>query len=202
MNRDYQRKKRNFFIKKDLQGKMILAIFIAMLGSCVIFALLFGLFSADTMTISYSNNSLQMGQTPIMLLKKAIAANWVFLVIGGSILVLLAMIGTHRIAGPLFRFEKALDNMERGNLNDTIHLRSTDEGKDLAHKINDFNRLLSIKIRDINKCSTAVNDLLNQLQANEIAKLAPEEMASICQAIQRNNNKIREIGGFFTLTDE
>lgn len=181
---------------------MILAIFIAMLGSCVIFALLFGLFSADTMTISYSNNSLQMGQTPIMLLKKAIAANWVFLVIGGSILVLLAMIGTHRIAGPLFRFEKALDNMERGNLNDTIHLRSTDEGKDLAHKINDFNRLLSIKIRDINKCSTAVNDLLNQLQANEIAKLAPEEMASICQAIQRNNNKIREIGGFFTLTDE
>ena len=200
MNRDYQRKKRNFFIKRDLQGKMILAIFIAMLGSCLIFALLFGLFSSDTMTISYSNNSLQMGQTPIMLLRKAIAANWVFLVIGGSIFVLLAMIGTHRIAGPLFRFEKALDNMERGNLNDTIHLRSTDEGKDLAYKINDFNRLLSTKINDINKCSSAINDLLNQLQANEMPP--PEELASICQALQRNNNKIREIGGFFILTDE
>jgi methyl-accepting chemotaxis protein len=202
MNRDHQRKNRNFFIKKDLQGKMILAIFIAVLGSCVIFALLFGLFSADTMTISYSNNALQMGQTPVMLLKKAIAANWVFLVIGGSVLVLLAMIGTHRIAGPLFRFEKALDNMENGNLNDIIHLRSTDEGKDLARKINDFNKLLSAKIGDINKCSMAVNDLLNQLQANEPAKLAPEELASICQAIQRNNNKIRETGGFFILNDE
>jgi methyl-accepting chemotaxis protein len=132
------------------------------------------------MTISYSNNDLQMGQTPIMLLKKAIAANWVFLIIGGSVLVLLAMIGTHRIAGPLFRFEKALDNMINGNLSDTIHLRSTDEGKDLARKINDFNKLLSAKINDINKCSTAVNDLLNQLQANEPAKVAPEELASIC----------------------
>jgi methyl-accepting chemotaxis protein len=202
MNRDYQRKKRNFFIKKDFQGKIILAIFLAMLGSCVIFVLLFGLFSADTMTISYSNNDLQMGQTPIMLLKKAIAANWVFLIIGGSVLVLLAMIGTHRIAGPLFRFEKALDNMISGNLNDTIHLRSTDEGKDLARKINDFNKLLSAKINDINTCSTAVNDLLNQLQANEPATVAPEELASICQAIQRNNTKIRETGGFFILTDE
>ena len=202
MSRDYQRKNRNFFIKKDLQGKMILAIFVSVLGGCLIFILLFGLFSADTMTISYSNNSLQMGQTPIMLLKKAIAANWVFLVIGGSILMLLAMIGTHRIAGPLFRFEKALDNMEKGNLNDIIHLRSKDEGKDLARKINDFNKLLSTKINDINKCSTAVNDLLNQLQAHDMAQLDPEELSSVCQAIQNNNNKIREIGGFFILTDE
>jgi methyl-accepting chemotaxis protein len=202
MNRDYQRKKRNFFIKKDLQGKMILAIFLAVLGSCLIFVLLFGLFSADTMTISYSNNSLQMGQTPLVLLKKAIAANWVFLVIGGSILVLLVMVGTHRIAGPLFRFEKALDNMGNGNLNDTIHLRSKDEGKDLAQKINDFNKLLSAKIRDINKCSTAINDLLNQLQTHDVAKLPPEELALVCRAIQKNNNKINEIGDYFILADE
>jgi methyl-accepting chemotaxis protein len=202
MNRDYQRKNRNFFINKDLQGKMILSIFVAVLGSCLVFILLFGLFSADTMTIIYSDNSLQMGQTPIMLLKKAIAANWVFLIIGGTLLVILAMIGTHRIAGPLFRFEKALDNMERGNLNDTIHLRSKDEGKDLAHKINNFNKLLSEKILDINKHSMAVNDLINQLQVNETAKTNPEEIELICQAIQRNNNKIREIGEFFILTDE
>jgi methyl-accepting chemotaxis protein len=201
MSRDYQRKNRNFFIKKDLQGKMILAIFVSVLGGCLIFILLFGLFSADTMTISYSNNSLQMGQTPIMLLKKAIAANWVLIVIGGTLLVILAMIGTHRIAGPLFRLEKALDNMERGNLNDSIHLRSTDEGKDLANKINNFNKILSERIGDITKHSTAVHDLLIQLQANETAKLRPEEIESISRAIEKNNNKIREIVRFFTLTD-
>ena len=202
MNRDYQRKNRNFLIKKDLQGKMILAIFVSVLGSCLIFILLFGLFSADTMTIIYSNNTLQMGQTPIMLMKKAMAANWVFIVIGGTLLVILAMIGTHRIAGPLYRFEKALDNMERGNLNDIIHLRSTDEGKDLAHKINNFNKILSARIGDITKHSMAVNDLLSQIQANETAKLHPDEIESICGAIEKNNNKIREIVLSFTLTDE
>ena len=202
MNRDYQRKKRNFFIKKDLQGKMILAIFVSVLASCLIFILLFGLFSADTMTISYTNNTLQMGQTPVMLLKNAIAANWIFIVIGGTLLVILAMIGTHRIAGPLFRFEKALDNMERGDLGDTIYLRKTDEGQDLAQKINTFNKILSAKIGDIARHSTAVNDLLCQLHANETAKLPPEEIESICRAIENNNDKIREIVQFFSLADE
>ncbi len=198
----YQRKKRNFFIKKDFQGKMILAIFIAVLGGCLLFVLLFGLFSADTMTISYSNNSLQMGQTPVMLLKKAIAANWFFLVIGGTLLVILAMIGTHRIAGPLFRFEKVLDAMGKGNLSDVIHLRSKDEGKDLAQKINVFNKMLSGKFGEITKHSSAINDLLNQLQANEIGKLSTEEIESICAAINKNNNKIRETAEFFVLVDE
>lgn len=202
MNRDYQRKKRNFFIKKDLQGKMILAIFISVLGSCLIFILLFGLFSADTMTISYNNNTLKMGQTPIMLLKNAIAANWVFIVIGGTLLVILAMIGTHRIAGPLFRFEKALDNMERGDLSDTIYLRKTDEGQDLAQKINTFNKILSARIADITRHSTAVNDLLCQLQTNKTSRLPPEEIESICRAIENNNDKIREIVRFFSLADE
>ena len=202
MSRDYQRKNKNFFIKKDLQGKMILAIFLSVIGSCLIFILLFGLFSADTMTIIYSNNSLQMGQTPIMLLKKAIAANWIFIVIGGSVLVILAMIGTHRIAGPLFRFEKALDTMEKGDLSDTIHLRKTDEGKDLAQKINSFNKMLSVRLGDITRHSTAVNDLLCQLQANETAKLPPEEIDSICRAIENNNNKIRETVRFFSLADD
>ncbi len=202
MNRSYQRKKKNFFIKKDFQGRMILAIFIAVLCSCLVFILLFALFSSDTMTISYSNNALQVGTTPMMLFKKAIAANWVFLVIGGTLLIILAMIGTHRIAGPLFRFEKSLDNMGRGHLDDTIHLRTTDEGKDLALKINTFNTMLSSKIRIISKHATAVNDLMNQLQANGPNGMPTEEIESICQAIQKNNDLIRETAEFFTLVDE
>jgi signal transduction histidine kinase len=154
------------------------------------------------MTISYSNNSLQMGQTPMMLFKKAIAANWIFLVIGGTLLVILAMIATHRIAGPLFRFEKALDTMGRGDLSDTIHLRNTDEGKELARKINNFNKVLSEKIDAISKHSIVINDLLNQLRAGGTENIHPDEIKLICQAIEKNNNNILEISEFFTLADE
>ncbi|MDR3629214.1 MAG: hypothetical protein P4L42_02630 [Desulfocapsaceae bacterium] len=202
MNQQYHRKKRNFFLKKDLQGKIILAVFISVLGSSLIFLMLFGFFSADTMTIIYSNNSLQMGQTPIILLKKAIEANWILLIVVGSLLVFLALMGSHRIAGPLFRFEQSLDRMDKGNLNDKIHLRNTDEGKDLAYKINNFNLILSRKIREISQHASAVDDVLPHLQEGEMTKLSRQEIEALIQTINTNNQKIIEITSYFILADE
>lgn len=62
-------KRRNFFINKNFQGKLIFAAFLLVSGGCLFFIFLFALFSADTLTLSYSNHDLQLGQTPVMLLK-------------------------------------------------------------------------------------------------------------------------------------
>lgn len=69
-----QHKRRNFFIKKDFQGKLILGYFLFVTGGCLFFMILLGAFSADTLTISYNNNELQLGQTPVILLKEILAA--------------------------------------------------------------------------------------------------------------------------------
>jgi len=191
MPQPYQRRIKNFFIKRNLQGKVILAVFLAAVIGCLVFIVIFGVFSADTMTISYSNNDLQMGRTPVMLFKNAIAANWVFLVICGTLLVIASLIGTHRIAGPLYRFEKTLDNMNVRNLSDTIRLRGKDEGKDLALKINRFNAMLSRDVRELNRRSKAITDLVNHFDSLKHANLTPEEIDSLCQAIRNNNSKIK-----------
>lgn len=198
----YKRKARNFFIKKNFQGKIILAVFLAVLLSCLFFIVIFGLFSADTMTISYKNNDLQMGQTPVMLLKNAIAANWIFLVTCGTVLVITAIIGTHRIAGPLFRFEKTLDSMSQKVLDDTIHLREKDEGKELAAKINNFNALLSTDLKSIRRHSQAITDLLNRYNSFDPAKTSSDDIDSICKAIKNNNGKIKKLLESYQLVDE
>lgn len=198
----YKRRTKNFFIKRDLQGKMVLAIFLSVIVGCLLFALLLGIFSADTMTISYTDNGVQVGRTPWMLLKSAVTANWIFLVIGGTFLVLASMIGTHRIAGPLFRFEKVLNIMAEGNLSDTIQLREKDEGKELAAKINDFNSTLSKQLRGIDRHTEAINDLLAQYDSLKVADADPDDAESIYRAIKRHNDKIRTRISFFTLSNE
>ncbi len=202
MAEKHKRRTRNFFIKKDFQGKIILAIFLAVTLSCLFFIVIFGFFSADTLTISYKNNQLHMGQTPAMLLKNALAANWLFLVICGTLLVLGAIIGTHRIAGPLFRFEKTLDSMIKKNLRDTIYLRGKDEGKDLAAKINDFNEVLSADIHSTQKHSRAIGNLLNQYNSINSSQISQEEIESICKAIQKNNDRIQVLLKSYQLVDE
>jgi methyl-accepting chemotaxis protein len=198
----HRRRVKNFFINKNFQGKIILALFLAVAVSGLLFLVVFGLFSADTMTISYENNDLHMGNTPIMLFKKAFVANWVFLVTCATLLFGIALITTHRIAGPLFRFEKALANMVNKNLTDTIRLRGKDEGKDLAQQINLFNTSLSKDLREVNRRSQAIHDLLTQYASLSSSKLSAEEIDSICKAIKTNNDKIHGILSSYKLADD
>lgn len=197
----HKRRIKNFFINKNFQGKIILALFLAVAVSGLLFLAVFGLFSADTMTISYENNNLHMGNTPIMLLKKAFAANWVFLVTCAILLFAIAIITTHRIAGPLFRFERALTNMVNKNLTDIIRLRGKDEGKNLAQQINIFNTTLSKDIREVNRHSQAIHNLLTQYESLSDTKLSAEEIDLICKAIKTNNDKIHGILGSYKLAD-
>jgi len=195
-------KRRNYFIKKNSQGKIILSYFLFVVGGCLFFVVLLGLFSADSLTINYQDYDIQMGQTPVMLFKDAIAAHWIFLVAGGAVLVIGSMFLTHRIAGPLYRFEKVLDNMAGGRLDDIIYLRQKDEGQELAEKINTFNQLLSVKLQTINTHSRAIGQLCAQFSQLESNQATPEELSSLLQAITKNNKTIQEIGNSFTLRNE
>lgn len=198
-----QYKRRNFFIKKDFQGKLILGYFLFVTGGCLFFLFLLGLFSADSLTILYDNHDLQLGQTPIMLLKKTLAAHWVFIVVGSVFLVAASMLLTHRIAGPLFRLEKALDNMLKGRLDDTIFLRTNDEGKDLAQKINDFNADLSLAVKGLHTNSDAIAGLIEQ--ARQKAAALPgdqqDDLQAIIWSIEEKNKRIKAICSAYTVKD-
>ena len=198
----HKRLARNFFIKRDFQGRIALTIFLATVICCLIYMILLALFSADTMTISYNNNGLQVGKTPWMLLKSALAANWLFLLVGGTLLVLAAIVGTHRIAGPMYRLEKSLAAMASGDLSTTISLREKDEGKDLAQLINKLSSNFSLKIREIERSSGAINNLLDQYANLDSALISPEDATSICKAIRTHNKRVQDQLQFFRLKDE
>lgn len=197
-------KRRNFFIKKNFQGKLILGYFLFITGGCLFFIILLGAFSADTLTISYSNHDFQFGQTPVILLKKILAAHWIFIASGAIFTIIAAMLITHRIAGPLFRFERALDSMLRRDLTDTVTLRAKDEGKELAKKINSFNRDLSTTLKTLQAHSNAVATLLEQTHA-KVSDVPGEdlgELKGLLWSVEENNKKIRGICTTYILRDE
>ncbi len=187
-------KRRNYFIKKDFQGRMILGVFLFAIGSIVLFTVILGLFSAGSITMSYENNHLQIGRTPVMLLKNVLAANWVFIIIGGSLLILAALLVSHRIAGPQFRFEKALAHMLGGDLTDTIHLRSRDEGNTLADLLNTFNRQLSARLREIDKHARAIEQT--------VAAMNQDTTPEHAEKLRHHADAIRKVTASFTLLDE
>lgn len=199
-NNGYKRKK--YFIKKNFQGKLILGYFLFMVVGCLIFVLALSYLAADSMTVVYSNNNLQIGQTPLMLFKQLIAAHWFVIVIGAALVVVIATRITHRVAGPMFNLERSLDYMIDGKLDNVIYLRKNDAGKELAAKINQFNAELSAQVRLVQKRSTNIQELLSNYAVLNPESRSEEDLESIHASIEKQNQVIGEIVNKYQLLDE
>jgi methyl-accepting chemotaxis protein len=183
-------KRRNYFVNKEFQGRYIFNYFILAAIGSMLFIGLFSLFSYNTLSITYENYHLQLGVTPGILFRKILGTQWVFIVLGGLVVVFVTMLLTHRVAGPFFRFEKTLDAMLAKHLSDKIFLRKKDQGKDLAEKINTFNHMLGSNLADIQKhshkiaaSSRTLKQLLENAPDRDRAQAMLEEIQDSRQAI-------------------
>ena len=173
MTKNYKR--RTFFIKKDFQGKLLLGSFLFVTGGGLLFN---------------------------VLLKQLPAANWIMIIIGSIFLMVASLLLSHRIAGPMFRFESTLDNMKKGHLDITIHLRDKDEGKELAQKINEFNVQLSQSFRTISQNSKAIQILIDQITSLDLPEGKKELLAGLCWSMQEHNRRITNNCNYFSTKEE
>ena len=102
----------------------------------------------------------------------------------------------------MYRLEKSLATMATGNLSTTISLREKDEGKDLAQLMNKLSSNYSSKIREIERSSEAINNLLDQYANLDTSMISPEDATSICKAIRTHNKRVQSQLQFFKLKDE
>jgi len=167
MSRTYRRYKKNLFLKREFQGKLIFNSFLLSILGVTIFAVIFSLLSADYLTISYENQYLRINRTPQILLVEMFRAHWIFILTVGSLISVLALVVTHRIAGPLYRLEKTFDTMLARDLSDNIHLRNKDVGQDLAEKINSFSEQLADDFTQMREECDQLANSLQQLQGEE-----------------------------------
>ncbi len=162
MAKPFRRKKLNFFIKKDLQGKLTWQFFLLTIGGLLVFSAIFAALSADHLTISYENQAVQINSTPIILIKELADSNWIFLLTAGLLMVATFIVLTHKIAGPIYRFEVVTRKMCEKDLNQYIYLRKRDEAKELADQLNRFNGTLSEDIQAMLEKSRQIEAALEE----------------------------------------
>jgi methyl-accepting chemotaxis protein len=183
MKRPWRR--RNYFIKRDLQGRYVFNFFIFILFGTIIFTLIFSALTINTLTVVYEDYNLKIGKTPIVLLKEILKTHWFFLLTVGIAIVIASIFLTHRFAGPIYRFEKSVEEMIKGNFNFIIRLRKKDEGKELANLMNE---LISTISRIINEMKD-ISDKLGE-ETLLISEMLKKEEHSV--EIKNSLEKIRE----------
>ncbi|MFH1380237.1 MAG: HAMP domain-containing protein [bacterium] len=89
------------------------------------------------------------------------------LVIYAAIILIIAIFISHKLAGPIYRFEQSCEEVGDGNLTYRVKLRNTDELLDLQDKFNLMIDSLQSKVQKIDQiCQKASAE--NNIKAQEV----------------------------------
>lgn len=173
----------HYFIKKDFQTKFILKFCFLLLAGVIVSTGLLFLFSQDTLTSSFQNSKLVIENTAMAILPTIIYTSLITFALLAIATIIVTLFISHRIAGPMFRFEKELKEIGEGDLTKKVFLRKKDQAEDLADCINDMAASLHGKVIYIRN---GIEQILESARRENASKDLIEKLEKLHQDILSN----------------
>lgn len=129
-------KRKNYFIDKDFQSRFILKFCLLVVLAAIITTGILYLVGKKSTTVAIVDSRVLVRSTADFLLPILIQTVLVVMVILGLATIIVTLLFSHKIAGPLYRFRKAIAEVRLGNLASNFHLRNYDQLKDLSEEVN------------------------------------------------------------------
>jgi len=136
MVRNSTNRRKNYFIKKKFQANFIIKFCILVAASSLISGSIIYAVSVNTVTTAFVNSRLTIKSTADFILPAVLLSSAAVMVIIGLAAIGVTLFTSHRIAGPLYRLEKDIEEVASGNLNLKFSLRESDELKAMASSLN------------------------------------------------------------------
>jgi len=149
--------RRSVFIKKAFQGRFIASVLlmIILFGLCSA-GLIYWLISSDLHSRSQSGN-INIINAWERLGLSILIGNIVAAVVAGLSAIIVVLYISHKIAGPLYRFETLCRQIGEGNLEGVTHLRENDQLQDLAQAFSEM-------VDQLRNRRDQQNELISKLQ--------------------------------------
>lgn len=176
--------RKNYFIKPGFQTKLtviilLIVIIVANIVGGVIYGLLSGSFVIDQIAQAFEIENFRDLLLPVVLLAELLA------------IVIVAFIGifvSHTMAGPVYRFEKVLEDLSNGELNSHFNLRGSDEFQELAASFNKLIDTLNSKIFEIKIHINHLTNLMNEI--NSPKSITNYDIDNIKTTLSKLNNTV------------
>lgn len=146
----------NFSIKKRLQWRILVKIWSIILASLFVTGIIFYFYSDINVGKSYRLFHVKAESFLDFLIPVLLTGFFASLILG----VVASLFFPHAIAGPLYKIERELVDIGKGDLRKEIKIRKGDELKDLADSVNIMVRGLRDNIKAISDISVEIGGLV------------------------------------------
>ena len=135
---DWKNRRRNYYIDKEFQTIFILKFCSLIAIGSVISGLIVYAMSRATVTTTFENSRLTMKSTADFILPAVLLSGAVVIVLIGLATIVMTLFISHKIAGPLYRLDKDVQEVASGNFKTVFRLRTGDELKPLVASLNNM----------------------------------------------------------------
>ena len=153
-------RRRNYFIDKSFQTKFILKFCLIVILSSITIAILLFILSRNFTTVAIENAHVTVKSTTSFLAPIIIETLSLVTVFSAICVIMLTLFVSHKIAGPLYRLKKEIDEMKNGNMNLDFRTRKADQVQELANSLADMSKSLTgkhaalkVKFKELKDCA-------------------------------------------------
>ena len=144
-------KRRQFFINRKFQTGFILKFIGVLIFGAVLSVGVTMLTTRPTLTSSFEGSKLVIEKTSLAILPSVIFTSIITTLVVGIIVIVVTLLVSHKIAGPMFRFEKDLEDIAQGNLQKHIQTRKGDQFGNVALNLNSMVLGLNKKVSEVQR---------------------------------------------------
>jgi len=179
-------KRRQYFVQKNFQSKFILKFCMVLLVGIIISTGLVLLFSENTLTSSFEQSRLVIKNTASAIFPDVFLSHVIAFILISLLAIVVMLLISHKLAGPMFRFQKELNNIGNGDLSHIVKIRKKDQFEAVADSLNQMRENLQKKILDI---QNEVHQIIESSAGREIPPDLVKRLDHLNQMI-RNNFKV------------
>jgi methyl-accepting chemotaxis protein len=179
--------RKNYFIEKKFQTKYALLTVLMLLTYT--FLLLVVIFAPYVLTLFFDYPVVEKADAArVLLILDGTIWPWL-----GAIILFFGVISifiSHKVAGPLFRLKKSVNQVSEGDLSVVIKLRKWDDLKDLAEHTNslieELRTFVNTLKNDYNLLSDYIQELEHKIETKALTEESGREIINKVQASRKN----------------
>jgi len=181
-------KRRNYFIDKKFQTGFIVKFCLIAAASSLLIGALIMYLAQDSTTVAIDNTQVTVKSTADFIMPIAIQTILIVIIFTSIAVVVLTMLISHKISGPLYRMTNEINAVAGGDLRRNFNTRSNDQLKALSKGLLEMCSALQGGFGEIKESYKKLKSSLNNKNLSPQDK---EEIAGILAEIEKKLERFK-----------
>lgn len=193
-------RRKSYFINKTFQIEFILKFCALVAAGCVIFGIILYMFSSRTLTTSFENSRLVIKSTASYLLPGLLFGGIIVGLLTAGLASFVVLLMTHRIVGPMYRFDKFAQKVGSGELYPDLKIRKKDQFHTLVDSFNKMTYDLSMGLLKVIGVSEKLDGLIDKLSDSSNRELLlKEDINKLVFELKKDKQDLKKALAYFKI---